>query len=62
MAGTNGIPTTVASLKFFLTLTLTSVPFLWYPFLIYPIAMFLPKVGEGIPEVITPTTYSPSVS
>lgn len=36
------------------TTTVTSVPFLWKPDWIYPIAMFFPSVGEGIPDVMTP--------
>lgn len=54
LVGTNGMGLTMASLNFFLTSTLTSVPFLWDPLAMYPMAMFLPSVGEGIPEVITP--------
>lgn len=54
LVGTNGMGLTMASLNFFLTSTLTSVPFLWDPLATYPMAMFLPSVGEGIPEVITP--------
>lgn len=54
LVGTNGMGLTMASLNFFLTSTLTSVPFLWDRLAMYPMAMFLPSVGEGIPEVITP--------
>lgn len=54
LVGTNGMGLTKASLNFFLTSTLTAVPFLWDPLAMYPMAMFVPSVGEGIPEVITP--------
>ena len=36
------------------TSTETSVSFLCQPDWMYAMAMFLPSVGDGIPEVITP--------
>lgn len=57
LVGTNGMGLTKASLNFFLTSTLTAVPFLWDPLAMYPMAMFVPSVGEGIPEVITPMVF-----
>lgn len=45
---------TTALLTRFLTSTASSVPFLCNPLCTYPIAMFFPSVGDGMPEVIVP--------
>lgn len=52
--GTNGMGVTTASRIFLRTSTRTAVPFLWCPEAMYPMAMFLPSVGDGIPEVMIP--------
>ena len=62
LLGTKGIGLITASLIFFLTSTLTLVPFLCCPLATYPIAIFAPNVGEGIPEVITPISCIPAES
>jgi hypothetical protein len=62
LLGTKGIGLITASLIFFLTSTLTLVPFLCCPLATYPIAIFAPNVGEGIPEVMTPISCIPAES
>ena len=52
------MPLTSASRSFFLTSTRTFVPFLWCPLLMYPMAMLVPRVGDGMPEVMTPIWVS----
>jgi hypothetical protein len=51
----NGIGTSTALLIRPLTCTCTSVPFLCHPEFTYPIAMFCPSDGDGIPDVTAPT-------
>ena len=58
---TNGIGVNCAFRNLFRTSTWTSVPFLCHPVWTYPIAMFFPNVGEGIPEVTTPIWEVPAV-
>ena len=48
------IGVTTAGRSLFRTSTATAVPFLCDPFLTYPIAMFFPSEGEGIPDVTVP--------